>query len=350
MIPVIICGGVGTKMWPESRRSMPKHFLKLVGEKSLFQLNYEILRQKFEAKDIYIQTNEAQAKVAMIQVPELIRDNIFVEPELRNQGPATGLMAASLYKKGLADEPFMLIQVDDLREPVENYLSIFDICDRLARETDKYITGGFRPSFGVMGVDYLIKGDRLIPDNKVGVYKVDKFLWRGSKESAEGCVQDGRALLHANHTCMTPRNFMKMFAKYRPDWHDPLMNYINGAELSAEYLKMPAGPLEEVTQLVYAAGEALVVELPFEWIDFGTWESLEKYEVKKVESLKSKSVIEIDSKDNYVRAKKVVAIVGVDNLVVVDTPDGLLICRRDLSGKVGETVAEMGKRGLTGCL
>jgi len=78
MKPVIMCGGIGTKMWPLSRQKMPKQFLPLINGKSIFQLNWEALRKKFEASDIYLQTNEYQAKIAKEQVPEIINENIFI--------------------------------------------------------------------------------------------------------------------------------------------------------------------------------------------------------------------------------------------------------------------------------
>jgi len=346
MKPVIICGGVGSKMWPASRIKSPKQFLPILNGKSLFQWNWESLRKKFEAKDIYIQTTADQADLVKEQVKEVLPENIFVEPELRNQGPATGFAAAMLYKIN-PDEPFMLVQVDDIRIPEEDFFEMMDVCDRLARETGKYITGGFRPSFAITGNDWLIKGDRVTEKGGVGVYKVDKFLWRGAgenaKKQAEEYFNQGLALLHTNHTCMTPRNFLEMFKKYRMEWYEPLWNIVNGADVVTEYTKMPKGPLEDVTQNVHANGESLVVEIPFRWIDIGTWESTDLYLKEIGLHSHDKSVVEIDSNDNFVRAPKdkVVAMIGVSNLVVVDTGDAILICRKDQSGRVGEVVESL---------
>jgi len=345
MKPVIICGGIGTKMWPMSRPEMPKHFLPLIGGKSLFEITWESLRKKFEAKDIFLQTNEKQAQIAREQVPGIIIDNIFIEPETRNQGPATGMAAAMLLKKGLGDEPFMLIQVDDIREPEEKLFAMMEICDQIARKTNKYITGGFKPDFAVMGVDYLIKGEKVNESTEVEVFKVDKFLWRGTKETAEAYVKDGRALLHANHTCMTPRNFLEMYKKYKMEWYAPLMEYVSGANVAEIYAKMPKGPLEDVTQLVHAAGESLVVELPFNWHDIGTWESADKFLKSKGLYQDPKGLIDLDNKDNFVVVPegKTVALIGVEGLVVVDTGDSLLVCRKDQSGRAGEVVERLSR-------
>src|SRR3989344_2679829 len=277
MIPVIICGGFGTKLWPVSRQHKPKHFLSLIGEKSLFQLNYEALRTHFKPEDIYVSTNEDQANLAKKQVPEIPDDNFILEPEMRNQGPATGLIAAFLYKKGFKNEPFMLVQVDDLREPVESFIKMMLDCDVIARKENKYLTGGMRLDYPVMGVDYLMMGEKVSEGESVGIFKVERFIWRSTKEETVELTKHQGVLVHTNHTCMTPENLLNMLQKYKPEWYEPLMNFVNGADLMSEYLKMPAGPIEDGTQKVHAAGESLVVELPFKWYDIGTFETLHEY-------------------------------------------------------------------------
>lgn len=344
MIPVILCGGVGTKMWPESRQDSPKQFLPLFNGKSLFQLNWEALRTKYKPEEIYIQTNELQAQIARAQVVDIVTDNIFLEPEMRNQGPATGFAAAMLYKK-FPDEPFMLIQADVLRIPSGKFMEMIDVCDRLARETGKYITGGFKPTYPVMGVDYLVPGRRVSTDTETGVFAVDKFLWRATKEQTAEYIQHG-ALIHANHSCTTPKGLLAMLKKYRTDWYEPLMHIVGGGDIATEYGTMPAGPIEEVTEQVHKAGESLVVELPFDWIDFGTWESLMNFATPQ-KTTDAAHIEEVDSANNFVRVQnsKQVALVGVQDLIIVDTEDALLICHKNKSGKVGEIVNRLKKQG-----
>lgn len=349
MIPVIICGGFGTKLWPLSREHKPKPFLPLIGGKSLFEINYEGLRTKFKPEEIYVSTNENQVNLAKQQAPEIPEANYILEPEMRNQGPATGLIAAVLYKNGLEDEPFMIVQVDDLREPTEAFIKMMMDCDALARRETKYITGGFKPPYSIMGVDYLVKGERVSREDQVGIYKVDQFIWRSTKEQTEELIKQNNALVHTNHTCMTPRNMLEMLKKYKPEWYEPLMKIASGGDIKTEFVKLPPGPLEDVTEQVHAAGESLVVELPFTWTDIGTFESLDKYLKGKGLYKVADSVVDMNGKDNFVRLddpNKVVALVGVDNLVVVDTGDALLICNKDQTGQVGEALKEVKKRNL----
>jgi mannose-1-phosphate guanylyltransferase len=349
MIPVIICGGFGTKLWPLSREHKPKPFLPLINGKSLFEINYEGLRTKFKPEEIYISTNEDQVALVKSQAPDIPEANYILEPEMRNQGPATGLIAAVLYKKGFADEPFMVVQVDDLREPTESFIKMMMDCDVLARKETKYITGGFKPPYSIMGVDYLVKGDKVSSEDQVGIYKVDKFIWRSTKEQTEELIKQNNALVHTNHTCMTPRNMFEMLKKYKPEWYGPLTNIANGADIKTEFVKMPAGPIEDVTQQVHAAGESLVVELPFTWSDIGTFESLDKYLKDKGLYKTTENIVDLNGKNNFVKLddpNKVVALVGVDNLVVVDTGDALLVCSKDQTSKVGEALKEVKNRKL----
>lgn len=349
MIPVLMCGGFGTKLWPISREHGPKTFLPLVGEKSLFQINYDTLRTHFKPSEIYVSTNADQAKWVKRQAPEISEKNYIIEPEMRNQGPATGLIAAFLYKKGLSDEPFMIVQVDDLREPGENFIKMMLDCDVIARRENKYLTGGMKLDYPVMGVDYLMRGDKVSDEGSVGIYRVDKFIWRSTKEETKKLVKQKGALVHTNHTCMTPKNLLKMLEKYKPEWHGPLMEYINGVDLESVYSKMPPGPIEDVTQKVHVDGRSLVVELPFKWYDIGTFENL--YEYLKLKGLYtvSENIIELDSEDNFVRLddhNKIVALVGVDNLVVIDTGDVLLVCNKSQTDKVKEARKEVEERNL----
>jgi mannose-1-phosphate guanylyltransferase len=203
--------------------------------------------------------------------------------------------------------------------------------------------------YPVMGVDYLIRGDKVTDEGSVGIYKIDKFIWRSGKEETEKLVKQEGALVHTNHTCMTPKNLLNMLKKYKTDWYEPLMNYVNGSDLLSEFSKMPPGPLEDVTQKVHENGESLVVELPFAWYDIGTYENLHEYLKLKGLYKPTENIVDLDGEDNYVKlddANKVVALVGVDNLVVVDTGDALLVCNKRKTSDVKKARKEVEERDL----
>lgn len=340
MIPVIICGGVGTKMWPLSTPALPKHFLPLINGESLFQINWKTLRKKFSPEQIYLQTNVAQAKIAHSQVPEIVYGNVFIETETRNQGPATGLAAAYLKKLGKGDEVFMLIQVDDLRVPENAIFDFMDVAEKYSTSTNKYITGGFSPSWYQSGVDYLLKGKLLSDEAGIKVYEIADFVDRSEVDRIKDHMAKGDLLLHTNHTTMTANGLLSMYKKYKPDWYEPLMEIVNGGDIATCYSKLSKGQLEEVTRISHKNGESIVIENPFQWIDFGTWEAVSKYYDEKEIFPPSGGTVEIDGDTNFLWSDsgKIIATIGIQNVVVVESANGILVCRKDSSAKVNQIV------------
>jgi len=344
MKPLILCGGVGTKMWPLSRSKLPKHFLPLLGEKSLFQLNYQALRLKFQAKDIYIQTNAVQAEIARRQVPEVPKKNYFIEPEMRNHGPATGFAAAKFFKID-PDEPFILVQTDILREPAEEFVKMIEEFDFLIKRDGKLMTGGIEPKYYAEGVDYLLAGERVNQKRPMAIYRMKKWLWRDKKDEIKSYFGKKKLFLHANHYAWTPRLLLDSYKRRAPEWYLPLEKMIaafgTGKEeevVAEEYAKMPAEPIEKVTQFELENG--YVAELNFDWIDFGTWGSLGNYIKSKKTEVSNDNVLQIGAEGCCYRLpkEKFLALIGVKDLFIVDTGDALLVCSQDQSGRVKEVV------------
>jgi mannose-1-phosphate guanylyltransferase len=347
---VIICGGVGTKMWPESRIKSPKHFLPLLNGKSLFQINWETLAKNFPREDIFLQTNSLQADIAKKQVTGIIEGNIFIEPEMRDQGPATGFAAAMLYKKGLGDVPFMLVQSDLLRLPEEGFIKMINRFGELAAKDGKLMTGCYLPEFTVKGVDYLIPGEKISDIGGINIWTMQEWLGRDEIDKIEGFLKQGKARLHYNHLCWTPGKWLQAFKTLKPDWYQPLADIIEGADPAQEYSRMPKGPIEEVTRLLLKDG--YLVELPFKCLDFGTWESLDRYYKDNQITFPDEKILAIDSPDNFIRKPpdKILALIGIRDMVVIDTGDALLICPKNQSGKVREITVMLKEKNLTGYL
>lgn len=327
-------------MWPLSTPTLPKHFLPFVNGTSLFQANWKTLRQRYKPEDIFLQTNTSQAKIARTQVSELLPNNIFIEPETRNQGPATGLAAAFLKKAGKGGEPFMLVQVDDLRLPEEDFLNFIETAEDLAKKTDKYITGGYSPDRVVMGVDYLLKGKLVSGDSPIHVYEIADYVDRTEVDKIQKNMDSGNLLVHTNHTTMTPDNLLAMYQKYKPDWYKPLMGIIAGEEIAEEYSKMAKGSLEEVSKQSHKDGNSLVIVHPFKWIDFGTWEFVDRFFSDNNYFAKNGGQIQIDGENNFLWSDsgRIIATIGVSDLAVVESKEGILVTKKSSSGKVGQVV------------
>jgi mannose-1-phosphate guanylyltransferase len=346
MKPVLMCGGVGSKMWPLSRKASPKHFLPLVGEKSLFQINYQTLRKKFTPKQIFVQTNEEQAKIAQKQAPEIPKKNYFIEPEMRNHGPATGLMAAKLFALD-PDEPFINIQTDVIRTPENKFLEMIDQIDELIRKKGKLVTGGIRPTYAIMGVDYLLAEKKVRNTGNTNIYRMNKWLGRDAKNEVENYLKKKAVFAHANHYAWTPRLIIDAYKRLAPDWYGPLKKIIDAVGtkkekriIAEQYSKMEKAPIERITST--ELNEGYVVELPFQWIDFGTWESVAEYEKDQQKNKKNNNIL-LDSKNCFIKTSKskTVAVIGINDLVVVDSGDALLVCTKKQTGRVGEIVDQL---------
>ena len=337
MKPILMCGGVGTKMWPMSRQKMPKHFLPLFNGKSLFEINYETLRQKFLPSDIYVSTTESQYELVKKTAPEIPEENYFLEPEMRNTGPAIGFVAAKLYRK-YPDEVFVIVQTDILREPGNVFLDTLMKMEKLVLKHNKWLTGAIKPPFFMKGVDYMVSGEKLEEE----IWDLSSWLQRDKEAEIEEAMKNNKAWLHANHYCWTPRLWLESYMKFRPDWAKPLMEIANGGDEKKIYPEILKGPTEEWTIKSVLKGEGMMVVLPFKWMDFGTWESLDKYfETEGAHgNTPVQDIFEIDSKNNFIKSKrgKFVATIGVDDLIIVDTDDALLVCKKSQSGRVGEVV------------
>jgi len=333
-------------MWPLSRENNPKHLAKLVGEKSLVQLNYEVLRQKYGVEDIFVQTNPVQAEIIKKQIPEIPEVNFFVEPERRNHGPAMGLMAAKLFAIA-SDEPYMIVQADVIRKPAEKFLAMIEVMDKLIRQEGRLMTGGIKLDRVVGGIDFMVPGEDVAGVEGMRVFKMKRWVGRDDTDRDDEGIAGGQVFGHANHYAWTPRKMLEAYKRRAVEWYEPLVKIMEaiGTEkeeevIATEYAKMPPDPIEaRVTK--YELDEAMVVECPFAWIDLGTWESVAEYQQSKVESDKlqvTSQKLEIGGEGNYVRSKKFVATVGVSDLMIIETDDAMLVVKKGEGGKVGQVV------------
>jgi len=182
----------------------------------------------------------------------------------------------------------------------------------------------------------MIPGEKIEGNGELNVYRMQKLVMRDDPTRDEGAVEDGTVFGHANHYAWTPRLMLEAFKKRAPEWYEPLMNIINGADVATEYAKMPKDPIE-VRVTKYEMNDGMVVECPFEWVDLGTWESLEEY-LRKFGKYNNENVLEIEGKGNFVQSKKFTAVIGLDDVEIIETNDALLVVKKDKSGKVGEVV------------
>lgn len=348
---IVTAGGQGTKLWPYSRESKPKQFQAIVGEKSLYSETIETLLKKFPPEDIFISTKRKFIKYISEQSPQIPLKNYIIEPDVaKDRGPAEGLafLKLSVY---YPDEPFFVVQADCVRKPEEAFLKMIEEAGKIVERDKKYITGGLKATEPNMGVDYLQLGERVRGSDQE-MYEVKSFLGRkDSYRETKELIENFHIVTHCNHSCWYPSLMLEAYKKYRPDWHKALMKMKDAldkpgedAAIEAIYETMEKGATEEVTKHVMQHGDARIILLPFKWVDIGTWGSVYEFFVDGdgKGNYENGHVVVIGTTGSLIKTsneRKLIAVAGVQDLVIVDTDDVLLIVPKDKVEKIKELQA-----------
>lgn len=356
---IVTAGGQGTKLWPYSRQNKPKQFQPIIGDTSSYQQTIELLLQEYSPEDIYISLKRKFIKYASEQSPQIPLRNYIVEPDIaKDRGPGEGLAFLKL-SLDHPDEPFFVVQADCLREPGEKFLQMVRDAEKLVTEHKCFITGGIKATEPNMGVDYMILGERVGRGRKRDSYKIDQYVERKStlKETRE-LVENFHVVAHCNHTCWYPGLMLEAYKKYRPDWYEALMQIKEVIDKPGEneaieriYATMEKGATEDVTRHVMTEDESMAILLPYKWTDVGTWGSVYDFFAETDDAnYTDGNVIVSDTTGSMLKTSnkaKLLAVAGVEDLIIVDTDDALLIVPRDKTEKIKDLQKIIAERAET---
>lgn len=349
---IVTAGGQGTKLWPYSRSGKPKHFQPIVGDTSSYEETIKTLLKKFTPEDIFISTKRKFIKYVSEQSPQIPLKNYIIEPDIaKDRGPAEGLAFLRL-SISFPDEPFFLVQADCVRKPEEAFLQMIEDADKLAQRDKKFITGGIKATEPNLGVDYLQLGEKVQDGSRQEVYEAIGFLDRKpSYRETKELIENYHVVTHCNHSCWYPQLMLDAYEKYRPDWYKALMQIKDvldkpgeNAAIEEIYDGMEKGATEEVTRHVMKEGR--IILLPYKWTDIGTWGSVYEFftDGDGVENYKDGRVVTVDASGSLIKTsseKKLVAVAGISDLVIVDTEDVLLVIPKDKIEKIKDIQAAL---------
>lgn len=352
---IVTAGGQGTKLWPYSRQNKPKQFQPIIGDMSSYEQNIKTLLKEFAAEDIYISTKRKFIRYVSEQSPQIPLKNYIVEPDIaKDRGPAEGLafLRLSLLHP---NEPFFLVQADLLREPEDSFLRTVRAAEALVVKHRKYITGGIKATTPNMGADYLQLGRR-ISSKDVESYSVDHFHFRrDTLAETKQLIENFHVVAHWNHACWYPELMLHAYRQYRPDWYEGLMRIKEVLDLPGEneaiediYASMEKGPTEEVTKHVLESGEAMALLLPFKLTDVGTWGAVYDFFADDGQNYEDGNVVSVGATGMLMKSSnktKLLAVAGVEDLVVVDTDDALLIVPRNKPEMIKDLQSAIKDRG-----
>lgn len=337
MTNIILCGGSGTRLWPISRTLLPKQFVKLFDDKSLFQLT--IQRNLKVCTSQLIVSNIDQYFLAFDQLQELHQTNVtyILEPIARNTAPAIALACMALHY----DEIVLVTPSDHFIKNEQEYQKVVDTAKKLAFD-DYLVTFGIKPTFAETGFGYI----------EAHGETVKAFHEKPSLHTAQKYFEAGNYYWNSGMFCFKAGVFLEELQKYSPHIYEASKlafenTKIQNRALKIEHSHMSAIPEDSIDYAVMEKSTKVkVVPSDISWSDVGSfdalYEELPKNEQNNASLLineqNTNSPITIDSKNNLIISEKQVALVDVDDLIVVDTGDALLISKKGSSQKVKEAV------------
>lgn len=343
MIVVINAGGSGTRLWPLSTPEYPKHLLKLASEDSLLQEAYQ--RAKKLSDHIYVVTEVSHSEHVKQQLPELGEDAFIIEPGRRG---TAGCIVAGLHHvqaRHSSDEPIAFLHADHVIRDVEGFGYSFKLAADASSEFKKITLIGIEPTSPSSAFGYIQKAEK-VTDNGL-LYEVGGFKEKPDFELAKEYVRSGRYLWNCGYFVGSVNTFKEAMEKFSPQWsknYDALVETKDEASYKKTYLSFENDAIDYT--LMEPNTELLVVPASFDWMDVGSFSDV--YAAVERNALGNHincEKIAIEDVENSLiineEPEKQVGIIGLDNVVVINTKHGLLIARKDQDQKVKDIVNKL---------
>lgn len=348
---VIFAGGVGTRLWPLSRKSTPKQFEKVIGDQSMLQVSISKLFPDFTWSDIYISTNAQYEDILRKQFPEIPADNLIFEPAMRDVGPAVGLMVANFIKK-FPSEQIAILWGDHLVKKDSEFRQALKVAEGLVEEdANRIVFVGQKPRFASVNLGYIEFGSEVKNKDGMAVYEFKDFKYRPDQEVAIKFLEDGKHSWNLGYFVTTPQFLWKQFERSAPGLFEKLVKISDavGTQQYETVLNEVYPGLEKISfdNAVLESldpKEALVLSVDIGWSDIGAWEALKEALASSEEENVIKGKVElIDSRDSLVFNNNGKLIVGIDldEMLVIDTDDVLLVCPKTSVPKIKKYVESL---------
>jgi mannose-1-phosphate guanylyltransferase len=349
MLPVIIAGGTGSRLWPLSRDLMPKQFLKLDGDTTMLQATVQRLRG-LDALPPLVICNEEHRFIAAEQMRQInqLDHNIILEPAGRNTAPAITLAAMTAVKKG--QNPLLLVlAADHIISDSQEFRQVVAQASEFAA-ADNLVTFGIVASGPETGYGYIKRGVE-----KSGAYSVQKFVEKPDLETAKSYVSSGEYYWNSGMFMFKASVYLAELKKHRPDIYSACEQAMAEVDPDLDFIRVNkeaflACPDDSIDYAVMEkTTKAVVVPLNAGWSDVGSWSSLWDVTAKDENNNVHKGdVLSVTSKDNYVFAETgLVATVGLENVIVVQTKDAVLVAAKDKVQDVKSIVQQLKSAGRT---
>lgn len=343
--PIIMAGGTGSRLWPLSRESYPKQFIQLFGEDTMLQATIKRLHGLENRSNPLIICNEEHRFVVAEQLREIdqLANNIILEPCGRNTAPAVALAALEVMRK----DPNGILLVLAADHVIRNELAFYNaIRDAVVHASnDKLVTFGVIPTYPETGYGYIKKGKKV----SAATFDVANFVEKPNLETAKDYLQSRQFLWNSGMFIFKAQRYLDELEKYCPEILTHCKLALCHQSIDLDFIRLDKTEFEKCpsNSIDYAVMEhtqdAVVVPMDAQWSDVGSWLSL--WEMSKKDDSNNViqgDVIAINTNDSYIRSEnKLVATVGINNLIIIETKDAVLVMHKEQSQDVKQVIEKL---------
>lgn len=342
---LIMAGGVGERFWPKSRTTWPKQFLSLSSNgKTMIQNTVERLIPLIPPEDIFISTNTQYKELVKKQLPDIPDSNIICEPLKKNTAPCIGLSAAYMKKK-YSDALMIVLPSDHIIKNNEIFIDSLSEACNIAEESDRIVTIGIQPNYPETGYGYI----HFNPDMRMRRgFAVKSFVEKPTLEIAKEYLDSGEYYWNSGMFIWKLSTIMESFHKYMPELHTGLIKIYSdlGTENEHSTLRNIFSNFKAVSidyGILEKAKSIFVIPGNFGWDDVGSWLAIDRLrEHDENGNTISEDVICIDTHNCFFETdSRLIAAIGIENLVVSDSKDALLICSKDKTNEIKKILDQM---------
>ena len=347
---VIMAGGSGTRFWPLSRRKRPKQLLELYGRGSLLEQTVDRIRGMIPPERVYVFTSDAIRREVVRRLPGVPREQIVAEPAARNTAPTIGLAAHEILRRD--PDGIMVVLPSDqvIRKPAEFHRALGAAC-RFGAVEGRSVLIGLKPTRAETGYGYIRLGPPAARLSGQDLYEARQFTEKPDAATAKQYVDSGEYLWNGGMFVWRASTLLRHLAACKPEMAQGLAEIAAAGGAGNSRAMGELYPQLEKVSIDYAVAEKIAgvfaVAADIGWSDVGSW--AEAYELNAKDgggNVAPGESLCLNSTGNLIRVEgKLVVTVGVDDLVIVETPDALLVCRRQRSQEVGKAVMELERRG-----
>ncbi len=343
---VIMAGGAGTRFWPLSRRSFPKQFLPLLNGRSLLTETAARLGELVPWQRVIVVVTDGQQRLASEALPYLLSENLLVEPLGLNTAPCLALASAHIVMQ-CPDAIVAALPADHCITPAESFRHVLRAAAQLARQEEEVVTMGVTPTWAATGYGYLESGDDVRTVEGCASRRLVAFHEKPSAERAAAFLATGRHFWNAGIFVFPAARALKLLEQHVPGTRlivSATRSGIGGpqsdASLRTAYRGLSAVSFD--TGVMEKHGTGYLVEAAFEWSDVGSWDSMAEMWTDRAGNKVAGEVVSVEARDCAVYSPhRLAALVGVEGIVVVDSGDALLVCRKGQTQLVREVVQKL---------